>query len=198
MRKRSDLWRGVRATQTALRLPLYKCLVCTARPLNLRAVSSAADEAVAVHGRENVKIYSTSFTPLYHAITQRKVKCVMKLVCAGKEEKVRGGDLGGGHLGAAMVGTTAGCPLVPAGSVLTCSDQVSSWDPAPPAPSPVFSLDFAGAGSHPASRFFPKGGGIAHARAGLRRNTAGLCRGHQNGGHQGRPGQHRCHSPHFC
>lgn len=42
-----------------------------------------------------MKIYSTSFTPLYHAITQRKVKCVMKLVCAGKEEKVRGGDLGG-------------------------------------------------------------------------------------------------------
>ncbi|NXY49779.1 GSHR protein, partial [Ceuthmochares aereus] len=47
-------------------------------------------EAVATHGRENVKIYSTSFTPLYYAVTQRKVKCVMKLVCAGKEEKVVG------------------------------------------------------------------------------------------------------------
>ncbi|XP_075565334.1 glutathione reductase, mitochondrial isoform X2 [Pelecanus crispus] len=43
-----------------------------------------------------------------------------------------------------------------------------------------------------------EGGGIAHARAGLRRNAAGLCRGHQNGGHQGRPGQHCRHSPHFC
>ncbi|XP_049671271.1 glutathione reductase, mitochondrial isoform X2 [Accipiter gentilis] len=53
-------------------------------------VGLTEDEAVAVHGRENVKIYSTSFTPLYHAITQRKVKCVMKLVCAGKEEKVVG------------------------------------------------------------------------------------------------------------
>ncbi|XP_010573832.1 glutathione reductase, mitochondrial [Haliaeetus albicilla] len=53
-------------------------------------VGLTEDEAVATHGRENVKIYSTSFTPLYHAITQRKVKCVMKLVCAGKEEKVVG------------------------------------------------------------------------------------------------------------
>ncbi|NXC76185.1 GSHR protein, partial [Anhinga anhinga] len=53
-------------------------------------VGLTEDEAVAMHGRENVKIYSTSFTPLYHAITQRKVKCTMKLVCAGKEEKVVG------------------------------------------------------------------------------------------------------------
>ncbi|XP_064306727.1 glutathione reductase, mitochondrial [Phalacrocorax carbo] len=53
-------------------------------------VGLTEDEAVAMHGRENVKIYSTSFTPLYHAITQRKVKCVMKLVCTGKEEKVVG------------------------------------------------------------------------------------------------------------
>ncbi|KAL2304630.1 hypothetical protein Nmel_006581 [Mimus melanotis] len=58
------------------------------------AVASAAEEAVAVHGKDNVKIYSTSFTPLYHAVTQRKVKCVMKLVCAGKEEKVSGGQWG--------------------------------------------------------------------------------------------------------
>ncbi|NXM32567.1 GSHR protein, partial [Oxyruncus cristatus] len=51
---------------------------------------SAAEEAVAAHGKENVKIYSTSFTPLYYAVTQRKVKCLMKLVCVGKEEKVVG------------------------------------------------------------------------------------------------------------
>ncbi|NXV78227.1 GSHR protein, partial [Atlantisia rogersi] len=53
-------------------------------------VGLTEDEAVAAHGRNNVKIYSTSFTPLYHAVTQRKAKCVMKLVCAGKEEKVVG------------------------------------------------------------------------------------------------------------
>lgn len=63
-------------------------------PSDSCAVASAAEEAVAKHGKDNVKIYNTSFTPLYHAVTQRKVKCVMKLVCAGKEEKVSGGDHG--------------------------------------------------------------------------------------------------------
>ncbi|NXI15338.1 GSHR protein, partial [Irena cyanogastra] len=53
-------------------------------------VGLTEEEAVAIHGKANVKIYNTSFTPLYHAVTQRKVKCVMKLVCAGKEEKVVG------------------------------------------------------------------------------------------------------------
>ncbi|XP_064272247.1 glutathione reductase, mitochondrial isoform X1 [Passer domesticus] len=53
-------------------------------------VGLTEEEAVATHGKDNVKIYNTSFTPLYHAVTQRKVKCVMKLVCAGKEEKVVG------------------------------------------------------------------------------------------------------------
>lgn len=53
-------------------------------------VGLTEDEAMATYGRENVKIYSTSFNPLYHAVTRRKVKCVMKLVCTGKEEKVVG------------------------------------------------------------------------------------------------------------
>ncbi|XP_062430360.1 glutathione reductase, mitochondrial isoform X1 [Rhea pennata] len=53
-------------------------------------VGLTEDEAVSVHGGENVKIYRTSFTPMYHAVTKRKTKCVMKLVCAGKEEKVVG------------------------------------------------------------------------------------------------------------
>lgn len=35
-----------------------------------------------------MKIYKTSFTPMYHAITDRKSQCIMKLVCVGKEEKV--------------------------------------------------------------------------------------------------------------
>jgi len=46
------------------------------------------------HRRENTKIYSMSFTPLYHSATQRKLKCVTKLVCNGEEEKVHGGDQG--------------------------------------------------------------------------------------------------------
>nr|XP_054488988.1 glutathione reductase, mitochondrial isoform X2 [Agelaius phoeniceus] len=51
-------------------------------------VGLTEEEAVAIHGKDKVKIYNTSFTPLYHAVTQRKVKCVMKLVCTGKEEKM--------------------------------------------------------------------------------------------------------------
>uniref|UniRef100_A0A7N8XJK9 Glutathione reductase, mitochondrial n=1 Tax=Mastacembelus armatus TaxID=205130 RepID=A0A7N8XJK9_9TELE len=48
------------------------------------------EEAIKTRGKENVKIYKTSFTPMYHAITSRKTQCLMKLVCVGKEEKVVG------------------------------------------------------------------------------------------------------------
>lgn len=48
------------------------------------------DEAIHKYGKQNVKIYSTTFTPMYHAVTTRKTKCVMKMVCANKEEKVLG------------------------------------------------------------------------------------------------------------
>ncbi|XP_007447684.1 PREDICTED: glutathione reductase, mitochondrial isoform X4 [Lipotes vexillifer] len=53
-------------------------------------VGLTEDEAIYKYGKENVKIYSTSFTPMYHAVTKRKTKCVMKMVCANKEEKVVG------------------------------------------------------------------------------------------------------------
>uniref|UniRef100_A0A667X1X9 Glutathione reductase, mitochondrial n=1 Tax=Myripristis murdjan TaxID=586833 RepID=A0A667X1X9_9TELE len=48
------------------------------------------EEAVKTRGKESVKTYKTSFTPMYHAITTRKTECIMKLVCVGKEEKVVG------------------------------------------------------------------------------------------------------------
>lgn len=53
-------------------------------------VGLTEDEAVSKYGKDNVKIYSTAFTPMYHAVTTRKTKCVMKMVCANKEEKVVG------------------------------------------------------------------------------------------------------------
>ncbi|XP_055151857.1 glutathione reductase, mitochondrial isoform X4 [Symphalangus syndactylus] len=53
-------------------------------------VGLTEDEAIHKYGKENVKTYSTSFTPMYHAVTKRKTKCVMKMVCANKEEKVVG------------------------------------------------------------------------------------------------------------
>jgi len=47
-------------------------------------------EAVKAHGADNVKIYETRFTPMFHAFTRRKVKCAMKLVVAGEAEKIVG------------------------------------------------------------------------------------------------------------
>uniref|UniRef100_A0A8C1Z187 Glutathione reductase, mitochondrial n=1 Tax=Cyprinus carpio TaxID=7962 RepID=A0A8C1Z187_CYPCA len=48
------------------------------------------DEAIKTWGKDNVKVYTTSFTPMYYAITTRKSQCIMKLVCVGKNEKVVG------------------------------------------------------------------------------------------------------------
>ncbi|XP_036424797.1 glutathione reductase, mitochondrial isoform X2 [Colossoma macropomum] len=53
-------------------------------------VGLTEDEAVKSWGKRSVKIYTTSFTPMYHAITTRKTHCIMKLVCVGKEERVVG------------------------------------------------------------------------------------------------------------
>lgn len=53
-------------------------------------VGLTEEEAIHKYGRENVKTYSTTFTPMYHAVTKRKTKCVMKMVCAFQEEKVIG------------------------------------------------------------------------------------------------------------
>lgn len=52
-------------------------------------VGLTEDEAREVHG-DAVKVYQTSFTPLYHATTRRKVKTAMKLVTVGAREKVVG------------------------------------------------------------------------------------------------------------
>jgi glutathione reductase (NADPH) len=46
-------------------------------------------QARAQHGAQ-VKVYTSSFVPMYHAMTTRKPRCVMKLVCAGPEERVVG------------------------------------------------------------------------------------------------------------
>uniref|UniRef100_A0A2L2YJ85 Glutathione reductase n=1 Tax=Parasteatoda tepidariorum TaxID=114398 RepID=A0A2L2YJ85_PARTP len=47
-------------------------------------------EAIKEFGKENTKIYTSVFTPMYFAITEEKTKCHMKLICLGKEEKVIG------------------------------------------------------------------------------------------------------------
>ena len=46
-------------------------------------------EARAAHG-DAVKIYMTEFVGMYHAVTERKPRTDMKLVCVGPEEKIVG------------------------------------------------------------------------------------------------------------
>ena len=53
-------------------------------------VGLSEEEAVNTYGAAAVKVYQARFTPMYHAFTQRKVKCAMKLVVAGPEEKIVG------------------------------------------------------------------------------------------------------------
>ncbi|MDR0922474.1 MAG: glutathione-disulfide reductase [Lactobacillales bacterium] len=47
-------------------------------------------EAIEKYGKEEVKVYQSKFTPMYFAITEIRQKCLMKLVCVGKEEKIVG------------------------------------------------------------------------------------------------------------
>jgi len=56
-------------------------------PIGTVGLSTA--EAQRRHGAE-VKVYSSSFVPLYHAMTTRKPKTVMNLVTVGTEERVAG------------------------------------------------------------------------------------------------------------
>ncbi len=47
-------------------------------------------EALAKYGEKEVKIYKTSFTSMYTAVTAHRQPCRMKLVCVGPEEKIVG------------------------------------------------------------------------------------------------------------
>ncbi|MDH2924267.1 NADPH-glutathione reductase [Nicoletella semolina] len=47
-------------------------------------------QAIEQFGAENVKVYTSSFTPMYSAVTQHRQPCRMKLVCAGDNQKVVG------------------------------------------------------------------------------------------------------------
>lgn len=47
-------------------------------------------DAIAKYGTEQVKVYTSSFTAMYTAVTSHRQPCKMKLVCAGPEETVVG------------------------------------------------------------------------------------------------------------
>ena len=48
-----------------------------------------SEEAEEKYGKDKIKVYKTSFTNMYHALTKRKTGTLMKLVCLLPEEKVR-------------------------------------------------------------------------------------------------------------
>ncbi|NBI43273.1 glutathione-disulfide reductase [[Haemophilus] felis] len=47
-------------------------------------------QAVEKFGADKVKVYKSSFTPMYSAVTQHRQPCRMKLVCVGSDEKIVG------------------------------------------------------------------------------------------------------------
>lgn len=47
-------------------------------------------QARAQYGDEQVKVYTSSFTAMYTAVTQHRQPCRMKLVCVGPQEKIVG------------------------------------------------------------------------------------------------------------
>ena len=47
-------------------------------------------QAIEQYGEENVKVYKSSYTAMYTAVTEHRQPCRMKLVCVGKEEKIVG------------------------------------------------------------------------------------------------------------
>ena len=45
-------------------------------------------EAEKEYGADKIKIYKSTFTPMYYAMTEHKAKCSMKLICLLPDEKV--------------------------------------------------------------------------------------------------------------
>jgi glutathione reductase (NADPH) len=53
-------------------------------------VGLAEAEARRLHGDAAVKVYTSGFVPMYHALMPRKPRAEMKLVCVGPEERIVG------------------------------------------------------------------------------------------------------------
>ncbi len=53
-------------------------------------VGLTEQQAIEVHGEENIRVYRSRFNPLLRSMTEEKVPTVMKMVCLGEEEKVIG------------------------------------------------------------------------------------------------------------
>ncbi|VDO08717.1 unnamed protein product, partial [Brugia timori] len=56
----------------------------------LGTVGLTEAQAVDQYGKNNLTIYKTKFNPMYYAVTQHKEPTMMKLICAGENERVVG------------------------------------------------------------------------------------------------------------
>ncbi|MHC5228038.1 glutathione-disulfide reductase [Enterococcus sp. LJL99] len=56
----------------------------------IATVGLSEEEAIEKYGKETLKIYRSTFTPMYFALDEYRQKCDMKLVCVGEEEKIVG------------------------------------------------------------------------------------------------------------
>lgn len=79
-------------TDSQLEADLVPTVVFSHPPIG--TVGLSEDEARQEY--QQVKVYHTRFTPMYHALTARKIATEMKLVCAGAEERVVGCHILGG------------------------------------------------------------------------------------------------------
>jgi glutathione reductase (NADPH) len=70
-----------------LRYDMIPTVVFTHPPIGTVGLSER--EAKTKYG-DAVKTYSAGFTPMYHALTTRKIQSDMKLVCVGPDEKIVG------------------------------------------------------------------------------------------------------------
>ena len=74
-------------TDRRLEYSMIPTVVFTHPPIGTVGASEA--EARAQHG-DAVKVYVADFTPMYHALTTRKTRTDMKLVCVGPEQRIVG------------------------------------------------------------------------------------------------------------
>jgi glutathione reductase (NADPH) len=85
-RRLSDRLFGGKADRR-LEYSMIPTVVFTHPPIGTVGASEA--EARAVHG-DAVKVYVADFTPMYHALTERKTHTDMKLVCVGPDQRIIG------------------------------------------------------------------------------------------------------------
>lgn len=56
----------------------------------LASVGLTERQAREQHGEDNIKVHSSEFTPMIYAMSQHKVKTLIKVICAGEKETVVG------------------------------------------------------------------------------------------------------------